>query len=362
MAEPAVPAATPESAHALLQAMRRTPMRRGAIPERRLRLRDTIADTIAGEGVFARLARRVAFQLVLKFEEGQLGHRTIWRSVGRQLRTEAEYLNAKVGLVDRQIIVALPKLSARHIEGLLNQLTASEPTIARTVLNVALDAADPPMAARRYLAEYRRVTAQLTTLDADIARTLANATFMARVPDRKALDHFKRFADLLTDFRDDVAFARTLARAACRAPDPVAAVRRLLVHHKMVLADLTSNGAEPHIARTLAAIALVSADPMTTAHKLLTNFHDVLRVVSRTHATVARSIALAACRAADPLSTAHAYMRNYDTIVRVIGQTDPGRAHTVASQAFRSHRPLRWATRYLNELRDAAAATETPRE
>ena len=340
-----------DSALALLEAMRRTPMRRGAIPERGLQLRDAIADAIVAEGVFARLARRVAFQLVLKFREGQLGHRTMWRDIGRHLRTESEYLTENVSLVERQIIVALPKLSARHIEGLLNELTAGEPTIARTVLNVALDAADPRAAARRYLAEYRRVTAQLTVIDANIARTLANTTFMARVPDRKALHHFKRFAELVTDFRHDVEFARTLARAACRAPDPLAAARRFLANHEIVIGELTAHGAEPHIARTLAAIATLSADPMTRAHELLKNFHDVLRLVRRTHPRVARSIALSACRAADPLTTAQTYVNNYDTIVSVIGHTDPDRAHTVASQAFRSHRPLRWAARYLNELR-----------
>ena len=350
---------TAESARALLEAMRRTPMRRGAVPERHLELRDAIANRIAAEGVLPHLARRVAFQLVLKFEAGQLRHRALWRHIGRHLRAESEYLTANVGLVDRQVIVALPKMSAPQIENLLQELTTHDRMIARTVLNTALDAAHPRTAAMRYITEYRRVTAQLTMIDADIARTLANATFMARAPHRKALDHFKRFADLVADFRDDVEFARTLARAACRAPDPLAAARRFMADHETVLADLTSSGAEPHIARTLAAVATVSANPMTRAHELLTNFDDVLRVVSRTHPRVARSIALRACRAADPATTAHMYMRNYDAIVRVIGHTDPDCAHTVASQAFRSHRPLRWATRYLNELRKTVVTSDS---
>lgn len=91
-------------------------------------------------------------------------------------------LTANVGLVDRQIIVALPKLSAAHIEGLLAELTAENPTIARTVLNVTLDAAVPRAAARRYMAEYCRVAEQLEAIDPGVARTLANATSMARVP------------------------------------------------------------------------------------------------------------------------------------------------------------------------------------
>ena len=63
--------------------------------------------------------------------------------------------------MERQIIVALPKLSADEIERLLHELQAADPQIARAILNAALDAADPVSAARRYLAEYHRVAEQL---------------------------------------------------------------------------------------------------------------------------------------------------------------------------------------------------------
>lgn len=191
-------------AKVLLDAMRRTPMLRGSrMSERRLDLRDEIATAIEDEGVLPRLAKRTAFQLVLKFDESELGDRTTWRAVGEQLRRETDSLKTNVGLVDRQIIVALPKLSADRINDFLEELKATDPTIARTVLNVALDAADPLSAGRRYLAEYHRVIEQLTTIDPQVARTLANATFMARVPHKKAMTHFKRFADLARKFRSD---------------------------------------------------------------------------------------------------------------------------------------------------------------
>src|SRR3954470_162642 len=112
---------------------------------------------------------------------------------------------------------ALPKLSARRILTLLHRLQAADPTIARTVLNVALDAADPVDAATRYLAQYHDVAAHLTRIDPAIARTLANATFMARVPEQTARGHIKRFAAIINKLRDNVPFARTVARAACRA-------------------------------------------------------------------------------------------------------------------------------------------------
>lgn len=129
-------------AAALLDNLRRTPMLRGGkVSERGLRLREGIATTIEGQGVLTRLAKRIAFQLSLKFDQHDLGDRSTWRAIGEQLRRDAEYLKETVGLVERQIIVGLPKLSAAQIEGFLEELNSRDPAIARTVLNVALDAA-----------------------------------------------------------------------------------------------------------------------------------------------------------------------------------------------------------------------------
>jgi len=56
-----------------------------------------------------------------------------------------------LGLVERQIVVGLPKLSAKQIEALLDELRRKDPDIARTILNVSPDAAEPIAAAERYL-------------------------------------------------------------------------------------------------------------------------------------------------------------------------------------------------------------------
>jgi uncharacterized protein with PIN domain len=52
--------------------------------------------------------------------------------MGELLRQEAERLQTHLGLVERHIVVSLPKLSANQIEDLLEQLQASDSTIART--------------------------------------------------------------------------------------------------------------------------------------------------------------------------------------------------------------------------------------
>lgn len=78
----------------------------------------------------------------------ELGDRATWDAVGQRLQREIDRLKSGIRLVDRQIIVALPKLSADEIERLLHELQAADPEIARTILNVALDAADPTSAAR----------------------------------------------------------------------------------------------------------------------------------------------------------------------------------------------------------------------
>lgn len=290
---------------------------------------------------------------MFKFGPAAVGDRRTWRALGDLLRRDVERLKNHVGLVERQIIVALPKLSAPQIEDLLEELRASDLTIARTILNAALDAADPPTAARHYLAEFHAVVHELRNIDPGIARTLANATFMAHAPREKAMSHFKRFAHLMTRFRDDVEFVRTVARAACRAADPIKAAEGFIAKYDAVVAELTSTAVESSIARSLGAIASLSAEPVPTARKLLQKFEAVLALAKETHPHVARSVALSACRAREPLRVARLYMNNYDTIMRVIGETDPRRAPAVASQAFRSDNPLRWAKRYLAELQAA---------
>ena len=339
---------------ALLENLRRTPMSMGGrVTESQRILRAHIERSIEDRGVPVRLAERIARELVFKFDTAALGDPSTWRAMGELLRKEAERLQAQLGLVERQIIVALPKLSAQQISDLFDDLRDSDTGIARTILNAALDAADPLTASRRYLTEFHSVVSQVTKLDPGIARTLANATFMAHAPREKATSHFKSFVDLMTRFRDQVEFVRTVARAAFRAPDPVKAAEGFIAEYDAVVADLTLAGVEPSIARSLAAIASLGAKPVPTGRKLLKNFEAVLALARRTHPQVARSIALSACRATEPLRAACRYMNNYDTIIRVIGETDPRRAPAVASQAFRSDNPLRWAKRYLAELQAA---------
>ena len=338
-------------AAALLENVRRTPMSMGGrLTDTRRILRANIERTIEDRGVPARLAERIARQLVFKFGPAAVGDVRTWRALGVLLRRDVDRLKNHVGLVERQIVVALPKLSAQQIEDLLEELRAADPTIARTILNTALDAADPVTGARRYLAEFHAVVRELRNIDPGIARTFANATFMAHAPREKAMSHFERFADLMTRFRDDVEFVRTVARAACRAVDPIKAAEAFIAKYDAVVAELTSTGVESSIARSLAAIASLAAEPLPAARKLLQNFEAVLALARETHPQIARSIALSACRATEPLRAARLYMNNYDTILRVIGQTDPRRASHVASQAFRSDNPLRWAKRYLAEL------------
>jgi hypothetical protein len=223
-------------------------------------------------------------------------------------------------------------------------------------ITAALDAADPIAAAPRYLAEFRAVVREFRNIDPGIARTFANATFMAHAPREKAMEYFKRFAELMTRFRGDVEFVRTVAKAGCRAPDAFKAAESFIAKYDAIVSELMTTGVESSIARSLAAIASLRAEPLPTARKLLKKFEAVLALAKGTHPQIARSIALSACRATEPLRAARVYMNNYDTIMRVIGESDTRRAPVVASQAFRSDNPLRWARRYLAELQAAGDA------
>jgi hypothetical protein len=67
------------------------------------------------------------------------------------------------------------------------------------------------------------------------------------------MEHFKQFAALLHQFDDNVDFARMLAKAAFRAPDPLKAAEEIIAGYEVVLSGLTQSGVDPHIARTLAS-------------------------------------------------------------------------------------------------------------
>jgi hypothetical protein len=104
-------------------------------------------------------------QLVLKIDMSALGGRETWRALGSLLVREIVALRSGVRLVDRQIIVALPKLAPDDILAMLDSLTRREPCVARTILNAALDASVPREAAERYLAGGGRPEARHPTLD-----------------------------------------------------------------------------------------------------------------------------------------------------------------------------------------------------
>jgi hypothetical protein len=295
-----------------------------------------IARTLEECGVAERPAAPISMQLAIKVCPSE---RATWRAMGKLLRRESERLRAEVGLVDRQIIEALPKRSAQQIVSVLAELHASDPTIARTILNAALDAADPVAAGQRYIAEFHSVVNELESVDPRIARKLANATFMARAPRMKATGHFKTFARLMKRFSDDVDFVRTIATASFRARGPITAARRFIADYEAVVAALTSGGVESHVARSLAGIAGASGDLLRTALRLQRNFEAVLQFVHQAHPSVARSIAVSACRAADPFRIAQAYMTTTTpSSESLAGGTLVERI--MSPQAFRSNRPL----------------------
>jgi hypothetical protein len=343
-------------ARTLLAAVRETPMIRSTPKAEVERTWDAITVALEREGVLPKLARRVGMQLVLKIDVGVLEGPDTWRAIGAQLVHETNRLRSELGLVDRQIVVALPKLAGADIKALLDSLVQREPAVARTILNAALDASVPREAAERYLEEYRRVVASLSRVEPNLARTMANATFMARRPTLKAKRHLERFGELVTEFGNSEAPIRTLAREACRAPGPRAAGRKFIKDRRTVIGRLTSRNADVTVARTIASIACLSADPIAKGDELYGNFEAALKITNAVHPRAARTIALSACRSATPIEAARRYIDNYERIVRMVSRIDAGHAHDVAAQAFRSDEPLRWARQYLEERRRGTTA------
>lgn len=334
----------------LLDLVREDPMRRPKPVDAMEPIRDRIEATLGNGGVLVRLARSVANQLANKVDVKSLGSERTWRAIGQQLVHETERLRSSLRFVDRQIAVVLPKMSPTGVEALHAWLEAQEPSIARTILNAAISASLPQAMAERYLDRYRQVVAFLSDRDPDVARTLANATFMAAEPLAKATLFLQRFDELEKAYRRSDMPARTLAREACRAPQPKVAARRFAEDRRAIIQRLAESGAEMSVARTIANIACVSAEPQARAVEMLRHFDAVSRMMQRIHPHAARSIALSACRSPDPERAAKRYMENYDRIATEVGRVAPRRAHQVAAQAFRSDRPLEWAWRYLSQL------------
>jgi hypothetical protein len=201
----------------LLDQMRETPMRRGAIPRAAGQVKREIGRAIAGQGVPLRLAQRVAFQFALKFHRRELFGEAEWRAIGNLLNDEMAYLKDEIGMSDQRIVAALPKLSAAQIEEFFHELNRTDPRIARTILHAAVNTSAPIATGRRYLAEYRLVVRKLQHLDPTMARTLAAASFSAGVPLSKAMEHLQRFSALMLKYQDKPEIARRLARAGFRA-------------------------------------------------------------------------------------------------------------------------------------------------
>lgn len=212
------PAGTVEQrARWLLEQMRETPMRRGALPRAASQLRRDVCRAICAEGIPVVLAERVAFQLALKFRRRDLFDEAEWRAIGRVLRREIDYLKTEVGMSAQRIVAALPKLSAAQIAEFFDELNRADHRIARTILHAAVNTAEPIVIGRRYLAEYRLVVRRLAGLDPTMARTVAAASFSASMPLTKALEHLERFSALMLKYKDKPHIARRLARAGFRA-------------------------------------------------------------------------------------------------------------------------------------------------
>jgi hypothetical protein len=159
-----------ERAHALLDRMRQTPMRRGALPERAWETRSDIATALAAEGVPGPLARR-RLSTGVQVSPPRVGRRPVWRAVSHLLQAEIACLKQR-GHGQRRIATALPKLSADHIVEFLDELTrarigdAHDSPCGRQRVGSARGS--PPVSG-----ECRLVARQLQAIDPAMARTVA---------------------------------------------------------------------------------------------------------------------------------------------------------------------------------------------
>src|SRR4051812_18393579 len=97
------------TAEQLLEQIRQTPMARGGtLTHAKQQLCDHITTAIAQADVYPRLASRIARQLVIKCDEADLAAPSTWAELAAVLHRDVVRLQEDLGLVPRQIIVALP--------------------------------------------------------------------------------------------------------------------------------------------------------------------------------------------------------------------------------------------------------------
>ena len=147
-----------------------------------------------------------------------------------------------------------------QIVDLLEELRSTRRHYCSHVLDAALDAADPLTAGAPIPRRVPCVVDATTTIDPGVARTFANATFMARRAARKGDVSFQTLRG------SDDAFSRRgrLRLAPLQGQPSVLPIRSkpqqaFITDYDAIVAELTSSGVESNIARSLAAIASLSA-------------------------------------------------------------------------------------------------------
>jgi hypothetical protein len=177
-------------AWALLERMRETPMRRGALSVRGHQLKRDVARALLSEGVPPVLAQRIALQLAFKFHRHDLNDEPEWRAMGQILRREIARLKDHVGLSNQRIITVLPKLSADQVSALLDELMKADRT--SHIPSFMQPSIPLPLAASRHS---RRAPRRSTTASHHpLARTLCGHGLRAVAPLCKAMEHMTRFS------------------------------------------------------------------------------------------------------------------------------------------------------------------------
>jgi hypothetical protein len=337
-------------AKTLLENMRASPMAAGAVDEGRRILRTQIWTAIEGQGVPNRLAARVAFQLVHKFDPRDLGDVQVWQAIGKSLNDEVRQLRRGLRLNDNQIITGLPKLSAREIVSLFQETKQIDIKMGRSIAAQALRAADPVATGRRYSEAFKGILNRLKAIDRKVARSLAGAAFAATLPEEKSILYLTQFQKIVSAFGGDYAFARVIASLVFSAPDPLRTAERFISRHNAIVAELTARNLEPTIVRTIAGRAAKSPAPLATARRFLENFEAVVALTKRSHPSIARTVGLKASVAADPIALANTFLANYDRVVQVISETEPSIADSVAAQTFWSRDAISRARRLAKHL------------
>ena len=334
-----------------------SPVKRGPLPERYKETEEALlhalprAWKVKDKNVVSRedfdaVCQTMSRHLARTLPPERAKDKPLMASLGGYLLAEANLL-AGIGLNRDQMYSAMKKLSLYEIA----ELGEGYP---KSIVNFALEAADPKEAAQKYMAKYEDVAADVSKTEPDIARSVAASTYYLKDHKGAAAKYVKRYRRVLRHLKgEDPKIAKTIALVAFKLDDPVGTADRYLgnfndvVGHIRRKAPKTQSGEDIDLARAVAGATFTAEKPAEAADRLLRKYDSAHQHIMPRRPDIAKTIARAAFTADDETAAADRFLESFELVASHMSGVEPELGKTIASRSFMAKDPLAEADRQL---------------